>query len=171
MKYGLHINPAYARWSRRFSAGIYYGYKSGRLDFRAGTTKPIPLFWNLTRLNVSMYKMEGREDFIAELDNLKRASLIRPPTHQFVAGVNHHSMTDERYIVNPEAYEAARDFKYYFRYQVSPQADIAETRFTAEFRGGRKWFGGDFDHTSFTVETWLRTRLGVLPVDGGLLLN
>jgi hypothetical protein len=172
-KFGLHFNTGYARWAKRYSAGIYYGTKSKRLDFSIATHKRFRLFWNQTMLNVSGYKMEGREDFSLELDTRKRKTLIRPPTHRLLLALNYHGMTETQYVVNPEAYQKGGDFSYYFQYSVDPQADVATSRFTLGFRGGRKWLAGDFDYTSFTAEWWMATRpeaVAALPVDGGLRL-
>lgn len=170
-KVGLHFNRAYARWARRYSLGIYYGTRSKRLDFKVSTHKRFRLFWNESLLELSGYKMEGREDFYAGLDTRKRTTLMRPPTHSFLFAVNHHGLTDTRYIVNPESYQPGRDFSYLFRYTIDPQADIAASRFTLAFRGGREWFGADFDYSSFTAEWALATRpeaADVFPLDGGL---
>lgn len=167
-KLGLHVKRRNDPWSRNILAAAYYGIESHRFDFKLGLYQPLNIFWNRSMLEVSGYKLEGRNDITVDLTTYKRPTLIRPPTHRLYAGVNHHTLSNFDYRVNPETYQGGNDFSWYVRYSVDPQADIAFSRFTAEFRNGRRWFGGDYDYTSFWFEWWMRTREDLLWLDGGL---
>jgi hypothetical protein len=168
-KVGLHLRGSYANWSRRLSGGIYYGAESKRLDFTIGYKKPLRVFGHNAELRLSGYKMEGRQDGTFEIDYRRRHTLIRPPTHRLVAGVNYHDLSNARYLENPERYESESDVSFYARYTIDPQADFAASKLTLGIRNGREWFGGSHKYTSFEMEAKIRSRTSlVLGFDAGL---
>jgi aminopeptidase N len=151
-------------WNRLVSMAVYYGTNSHRLDFSASWKEPVTILRRRAKYEISGYKVEGRQDFTAELAYQSRKELIRPPTQQAKIGINYHRLTDARYI-NPEQWQFGSDVAPYFTYSIDPQFDVVGTNLDAKLRLGRQWFGGDFKYTTFALNGWFKSRRGLVPID------
>ncbi|MFQ5510237.1 MAG: M1 family aminopeptidase [Candidatus Krumholzibacteriia bacterium] len=169
-KAGLHLSGSYANWFRRLKLGLYWGFKSERLDFSASYLKPVRILGANGGLGLSGYKMEGRNDFTFRMNLRKRKQLIHPPTKEFVFGVNYHELTNTRFVSNPETYEKGSEVAPFFGLSLDPQYDVMSTKFNVGVRFGREWFGGDFKYTALTASAVFKTRTSIVPFDGRLRL-
>jgi hypothetical protein len=146
--------------------GIYYGVTSDLLDFSASLEVPSLFFGDRTRLRVSGYKLEGRNDGTIEARYTRRSELMRPPTHVFAAGMNFHELRDERYAPDPERYQTGDDLAPYFRYTVNPQFDLFGSVIDLHLRLGRDWFDASYKYARFETSISLATRPLFSPLDG-----
>ena len=166
---GYVLKSSYYNWSKRMRLAGYYGIDSERMDFDASITQPFFSFGNNGTNTLSGYKIEGRQDVTYELNVKIRDSLIKPPTHQVVFGINYHELTDTRYPRDQaERYQTGADFAPYFGYRVNPQSDIFMNEISFDLRLGRKWFGGKWDYSNFKFEMVSRTRPSIVPFDFGM---
>jgi hypothetical protein len=162
---GYHFAAGDPHSIRTAELGIYYGATSDRLDFSAALEVPSLFFGDRTRLRVSGYKLEGRDDGTIEARYTRRSRLMRPPTHEFVAGMNFHELRDARYAPDPERYQTGDDLAPYFRYTANPQFDLFGSVIDFNLRFGRDWFDAQYKYTRFETSFSLATRPLFVPVD------
>lgn len=151
---------------RRAEFGVYYGVKSDRLDWSGALEVPSLFFGDKTRLRVSGYKLEGRDDGTIEARYTRRSELMRPPTHEFTAGFNVHELRTQRYAPDPERYQTGLDLAPYFRYTANPQFDLFGSAINLGLRLGRDWFDADYKYARFETSLSLATRPLFSPIDG-----
>lgn len=167
-KAGLHLSGGYKQWTRMFSAGIYYGFESDRVDFSAALKKRVRFFNTNGTAILSGYKMEGRQEADLEINLRRRKYLLYPPNHQILMGINYHELRNMRFLENPETYQPGSDVGPYFGYRIDPQLDILQTSASAQLKMGRKWFGGEYKYEKFATTVTVKTRRSLVPVDARL---
>jgi hypothetical protein len=168
LKAGLLLRGGHAGDMAKRRIGVYYGAESDRVDFTISLAKRTKLFGRNGSVVLSGYKMEGRTDVTAKMHFRSRKTLIHPPNHDYTIGFIYHELTNTRYLVDAESYETEPDLGPFFHYRVDPQFDMMSTLFSAGFRLGREWWGGNFDYERFHSSLILRTRAAYAPVDARL---
>jgi hypothetical protein len=163
---GYHLEASDPFSIRRAEFGIYYGVESDRLDWSAALEIPSLFLGDKTRLRVSGYKLEGRDDATIEIRYRRRSELSRPPTHRFTAGMNFHELRDRRYAPDTERYQIDLDLAPYFRYTADPQFDLFTSAIDLGLRLGRDWFDAKYKYARFETSLSLATRPLFIPFDG-----
>ncbi len=164
LKTGLHIKGSRAGWARKINLGVYYGFESKRLDFSAGASRNFRFFGGSGIMNLSGYKMEGRQDGRLTFSIKRRKRLLTPPDHDIFMEVQYHELADPRFITDPETYQRGSDLGFSFGYRIAPQLDIAATQANARIRFGREWFGGKYHYEKFRSSVVLKSRKSIIPI-------
>jgi hypothetical protein len=165
-KVGYHLFRSLQGWKHRAKLGVYYGAVSGQVDFSASLEEPLRVLGSNATLRFSGYRMEGRNDGRLDLRVVRRAKLMRPPTHLVTLGWGYHELRDPDYLTSPEIYDTLQaDTGPYFGYAIEPQLDIASVRLDADVTLGRGWFAGDTDYDRLAMTLTLHSRPEVVKVD------
>jgi hypothetical protein len=166
LKAGYVLRGAYLNMPPRWRLGVYYGFLSDRVDFTAKYERPGSLLGRKLRLQVSGYKMEGRQQFDLRVKYHRRVKLAEPPTHEFILGLDYFKLTDARYVPAPDLYDTnTTDLGPYISYSIQPELDIMSTRLEIGMDIGRKWWGGDYKYERFFTTAAMYTRTPNVPLD------
>jgi hypothetical protein len=159
LKAGYMIRGSYLDAAPRWRAGIYYGFLSERVDFDVRYDHPLKILGNRSIFHMSGWKMEGREDVTAYLKVTRRPILTKPPTQEFIIGLNWHELTNPAYLTRPDWYDTNRvDLGPYIAYSVNPQFDWFSTQIDTDLKLGREWSKGEFKYERFTTTAALYSR-------------
>jgi len=168
-RFGWVLKSSLYGWSRNVRLGVYYGADSKRLDFDASLHQPFRALGRNGTYVLSGYKLEGRQDFTLKWNYRIRKTLIHPPTHRLLFGINYHELRRPGYVRNAaERYQKRADVAFDFGYAVNPQSDIFMNQVSLDLRFGRKWFGGKYKYSNFRFEVNSRTRPDLIPFDMGI---
>jgi hypothetical protein len=166
LKAGYMVRGSYLNSPPRWRLGVYYGFLSERVDFDVRYEHPMKLLAGKAVLHLSGYKMEGREDATAYIKVRRRPKLMIPPTQEFLIGFNYHVLKQAEYLPAPDIYDTNKvDLGPYIEYSIYPEFDLFSTRFDADVKLGRNWWGGDFKYERLTTTGRLHSRPGFMPFD------
>jgi len=163
LRVGMKWKGRYMDREERLYVGLWYGTRSGELDF---DLRYNPRLAPRTYLNGHTLKLEGRRMLSLSLWTSRSRSFTLPPWHYFFAGIQYSELTDSSYTllqqkvgkryVDVQTWELGRVLKWWFSYRFNTRGMKWQSGLHLQVQGAPRGMGSDWNFTTGSGEFTFR---------------